>query len=102
MKQRSKSYYVYIMSGRTHALYIGVTGDLNRRVHEHKNKLLGGFTSKYTLNRLVYCEQTNDVRSAIDREKQLKSWRRDKKLTLIESVNPGWKDLSLEWGAEEK
>jgi len=83
---------------RTHTgLYIGVTSDLQRRFYEHKNKLLGGFTSKYSLDRLVYFEEGEDVLSAIEREKQLKSWRRAKKVALIESANPQWRDLSLEW-----
>lgn len=96
-----KSYYVYIMSGRTHVLYIGVTNDLARRVFEHKNKLFAGFTSKYTLDRLVYFEEGGDIVDAIEREKELKAWRRAKKLGLIESANPMWKDLSLEWDLKE-
>ena len=92
-----KSYWVYVMSGRTRAFYIGVTSDLQRRVYEHKNKLLGGFTSKYSLDRLVYFEEGEDVLNAIEREKQLKSWRRAKKVALIESANPQWRDLSPEW-----
>ena len=94
----AKSYWVYVMSGRTRTLYIGVTSDLEKRVYEHKNKLLGGFTSKYTLDRLVYFEEGGDVLGAIEREKELKGWRRPKKVALIESVNPQWKELSLEWG----
>ena len=96
-----KSYYVYIMSGRTRVLYIGVTNNLERRVYEHKNKLLAGFTSKYTLDRLVYFEEAGDILGAIEREKELKSWRRAKKLALIESANPNWRDLSLEWDLKE-
>jgi len=92
-----KSYYVYIMSGRTRVLYIGVTNDLARRVHEHRNKLFRGFTSKYSLDRLVYFEEGSDVAGAIEREKEPKAWRRAKKLALIESSNPNWKDLSLDW-----
>jgi putative endonuclease len=89
-------YYVYIMSNRTHVLYIGVTNDLYRRVEEHRAGTLGGFTSKYKLRRLVYFEHTNDVRGAIEREKQLKNWRREKKIALIERMNPTWSDLSRE------
>ena len=81
------------MASRTHTLYVGVTNDLNRRVYEHKSKLIAGFTSKYTINRLVYCEEANDILSAIEREKQLKAWRRSKKIALIESANPDWRDL---------
>ena len=78
-------------------VYIGFTNNLERRVFEHKNKIADGFTKKYNVNKLVYFEQTNDVKSAIEREKQLKSWRREKKNILIESTNPYWKDLSKEW-----
>ncbi len=81
-------------------LYIGVTNDLLRRVQEHKSKSLPGFTSKYTLDRLVYLEDGPDVFCAIEREKQLKSWTRKKKIVLIESINPNWKDLSLEWNRD--
>ncbi len=74
-----------------------MTNDLERRVYEHKNKLFPGFTSKYNITRLAHFEQTSDVESAIAREKQIKGWRRDKKVALIEASNPQWKDLSLEW-----
>ena len=92
-----RDYFVYIMPNRSHMLYIGVTNNLERRVFEHKGKLVPGFTSHYNLNRLVYFEQTNDVGAAITREKELKGWRRDRKIVLIESVNPKWSDLSREW-----
>ncbi len=92
-----KSYSVYIMSGRTRTLYVGVTNDIEHRDYEHKNKSVPGFTSKYRLDRLVYFEEHRDVRAAIEREKQVKSWRREKKVALIESVNPRWRDLSLDW-----
>src|SRR5712691_4360855 len=95
-----KRYWVYIMSGRTRVLYIGVSNDLERRDYEHKHKLVAGFTSKYRLDRLVYFEEHADIRVAIEREKQIKSWRREKKLALIESVNLNWRDLSLDWGPE--
>jgi putative endonuclease len=78
-------------------IYIGVTNNLVRRVHEHKQKLTPGFTSRYGLNRLVYSEDFNDIRIAIAREKQIKGWLRKKKLTLIESMNPEWNDLSEGW-----
>jgi putative endonuclease len=91
-----KQFYVYIMCSDTGVLYIGITNDLVRRVYEHKNKLIEGFTADYNVTRLVYFEVTSDVRSAIEREKQLKNWRREKKVALVESVNPGWKDLGLE------
>ena len=87
-------YYVYIMSNRTHVLYIGITNDLERRVAEHKDDKGTGFTHKYHLTRLVYFELYQDVRDAIAREKQLKGWKREKKLSLIEALNPQWSDLS--------
>jgi putative endonuclease len=77
-------------------MYVGVTNDLARRIYEHKNKLVDGFTKKYNVSKLVYYEQTTDVYSAIEREKQIKGWRRDKKNELVETVNPNWKDLSDE------
>ena len=92
-----KNYYVYIMTNRSKTLYTGVTNDLMRRVYEHKNKLVEGFTKKYNITRLVYFEETSDVQSAIAREKQIKGWLRAKKVALIESKNRGWKDLSEEW-----
>jgi len=95
-----RDYYVYIMSNRTHTLYIGVTNDLYRRVEEHRAGTVGGFTSKYKVRRLVYFEHTNDIGAAIAREKQLKNWRREKKVALIEKLNPKWSDLSRELFAE--
>jgi putative endonuclease len=92
----SRAFYVYIMASRSGTLYIGVTNDIARRVHEHKHGLFPGFTSKYRVSRLVYCEHTDDVGAAIDREKQLKRWSRQKKKALVESVNPKWEDLSVE------
>jgi len=89
------SYYVYILaSKRNGTLYIGVTNDLKRRIYEHKNGLIDGFTKKYSVKNLVYYEQTNDVHEAILREKRLKKWNRDWKIKLIEEMNPDWKDLS--------
>jgi putative endonuclease len=87
-------YYVYIMASRSQTLYTGVTNDLERRVYEHKNKLIPGFTSKYNINRHVYYEATSDIRSAIAKEKQIKAWTRAKRVALIESTNRDWKDLS--------
>ncbi len=92
-----KSYWVYIMTNRTGTLYVGVSNDLRRRVWEHRNRLFPGFTSRYLIDRLVYAEETNDVTVAIGREKEIKRWRRSKKEALIESVNPIWRDLSLDW-----
>lgn len=89
------NYYVYILASSTnYTLYIGVTNNLLRRVYEHKNNLdTESFTAKYGVHKLIYFEQTTDIRSALEREKQLKGWRRSKKNALIESTNPEWKDL---------
>jgi len=92
-----KEYYVYIMTNRSKTLYTGVTNDLTRRVFEHKNKMIDGFTRKYNITKLVYHEETNDIQAAIGREKQIKGWLRSKKVALIESVNPEWNDLSESW-----
>ena len=85
------------MTSKTGTLYTGVTSNLRRRVYEHKNKLTPGFTSKYNITRLVYYETTQDAQTALAREKEIKGWRRSKKLDLIKSVNPKWEDLSAEW-----
>ena len=98
----SKQYSVYIMTNRSGTLYIGVTNDLLRRVHEHKTKQIEGFTKQYHLTRLVYYEAGSDIREGIAREKQLKGWRRSKKLDLINSFNPKWEDLSEPWFAAER
>ena len=90
----SNSYYVYILANQNNTtLYIGVTNDLIRRVYEHKNYLVKGFTDKYNISKLIYFEDTNDVYSAISREKQLKKWTRKKKEFLINKINPQWIDL---------
>jgi len=89
-----KDYYVYIMTNKSKTLYTGVSNDLTRRVYEHKHKLIEGFTKKYNIDKLVYFELFNNVNDAIRREKQIKGWLRKKKITLIESINPQWKDLS--------
>jgi len=89
-----KTYYVYILaSKRNGTLYIGVTNDLIRRVYEHKSNLVEGFTRKYSVHRLVWFDQCDDVTVAIQREKQMKAWKRDWKIRLIEETNPEWKDL---------
>ena len=93
-----KSYYVYILTNKTNnVLYIGVTNDLERRVYEHKNKLVEGFTAKYNLSKLVYFKETGSIESAILREKQLKRWHRDWKINLIKEKNPEFNDLSEDW-----
>lgn len=89
-----KQYYVYILTNHSKTLYIGVTSNLQKRMWEHKNKSLEGFTKKYNINQLIYYEQTDSAYSAIAREKQLKKWRREKKINLIEKINPLWIDLS--------
>jgi len=91
----TKSYFVYIITNKkSGVLYTGITNNLARRVYEHKEKLISGFTSKYNLTKLVFFEETHDVKAAIAREKQIKGWLRKKKIELIESRNPDWNDLS--------
>jgi putative endonuclease len=92
-----KSYYVYIMASRSGTLYTGVTNNLLRRVYEHKQAKVGGFSKRYRTFKLVYFETFKDIYSAITREKQIKRWRRSKKVNCIESVNPNWRDLSEDW-----
>jgi putative endonuclease len=92
-----KTYYVYIMGSKTGTLYVGMTNDIKRRVYEHKNHLIPGFTNKYNIERLLYFEAIGEPASAINREKQIKTWRREKKVALIDSVNPSWEDLSEDW-----
>ena len=88
------SYYVYIMTNvGNDVLYVGVTNDIVRRVYEHKNGVVDGFTKKYNVNKLVYAEECGDIYAAISREKQIKGWSRKKKFDLINSINPGMKDL---------
>jgi len=90
----SKSYYIYILTNKNHnVLYTGVTNDLRRRVYEHKEKLIPGFTSKYNVDQLVYYEECGDIRQAIAREKQIKGGSRQKKLDLIIAFNSEWRDL---------
>ena len=90
-------YFVYIMNSSTGTLYTGMTNDLLRRVYEHKHKVAEGFTKTYNITRLANFEETADVKSAIAREKQIKGWRRSKKIELIKSMNPTWKDLAEDW-----
>ena len=92
------SYYVYILTNwKGNVMYIGVTNDLERRLYEHKHELVEGFTKRYHVHKLVYYEETSDVRAAIEREKKLKNWARAKKNALVETMNPTWKDLSEGW-----
>ncbi|MHB2154791.1 GIY-YIG nuclease family protein [Calditrichota bacterium GD2] len=90
-----KYYFVYIMTNwNNKIMYVGITNNLMRRVYEHKNKLIDGFTKKYNINKLVYYETFQDVRAAIEREKEIKKWRREKKNKLVNTKNPEWRDLS--------
>ncbi len=88
-----KTYYVYIIINLSKTLYIGVSNDLMRRTQEHKDKVVPGFTNKYNIDKLVYFETFDNIENALVREKQLKKWRRKKKINLIEKVNPGWEEL---------
>ena len=90
-------YYVYILSNVSRTLYIGFTSNLEKRMYEHRMKLVDGFTRRYNVTMLAYFEQTNDPEAALLRERELKGWRREKKIALIESSNPTWSDLSQEW-----
>ena len=91
-------YYVYLLTNWNNTvMYVGMTNNLIRRIYEHKNKLVKGFTEKYNVNKLVYFEETRDVIAAIAREKEIKKWRREKKNQLVNRINPTWKELSLEW-----
>jgi putative endonuclease len=92
-----KEYYVYIMANKRGTLYTGVTNDLERRVYQHKQKLIEGFTKRYNITRFVYFESSNDVNAAITREKQIKGLLRSKKIELIKALNPQWTDLSEGW-----
>ncbi len=94
---KSKTYYVYILSGPGAILYTGVTSDLERRILEHKRKLIKGFSSKFNMNRLVYYEAFNHPADAIAAEKRIKGWLRKKKLDLIRTINPEFKNLSEDW-----
>jgi putative endonuclease len=97
MKNR---FWVYIVASKTGTLYTGMTSNLDRRIAEHKQHTVPGFTSKYNCTRLLWSEEHSDVRAAITREKQIKGWLRSKKIALIESLNPHWEDLAEHWGAE--
>jgi putative endonuclease len=94
------TFWVYILTSRTGTLYIGITGYIDRRISQHKMDSIEGFTKKYKVHRLVYYETFDYVLNAIRREKQLKGWRREKKIALIEKTNPRWQDLSEHWGRE--
>jgi putative endonuclease len=93
-KMSKRSYYVYILANRAGVLYVGVTNDLERRIAEHRSGLVAGFTRQYNVTRLVHSEEFGEVEDAIAREKQIKGWRRSRKLALIEGSNPRWEDLA--------
>jgi putative endonuclease len=93
----TKTYYVYITASASRVLYTGVTNDMERRISEHRQRLVPGFSARYKVKELVYFELFGDIRAAIAREKQIKSWVRTKKIALIESLNPHWEDLSAGW-----
>ena len=95
--REDRRYFVYIMANASKRIYTGLTNSLRRRVREHKLKLTAGFAAKHNITRLVYFESFEDVRNAIEREKQIKAWTRAKRLALVESTNPKWEDLSREW-----
>lgn len=94
---KNKTFYIYIMASKSGNLYIGMTNNIKRRVFEHKNHLVPSFTGKYSIDQLLYVETFTNPASAINREKQIKAWRREKKVELIDSQNPAWNDLSENW-----
>ncbi len=99
--QANRTYFTYMMASRARVLYIGVTGDLERRVWQHKTAAIPGFAKTYGCTKLVWFGETSDVNAAIEEEKRLKHWRRQWKIDLIEQANPGWRDLALEWGLSD-
>ena len=99
--KRYQEFYIYILTNKYNkVIYTGVTNNLVRRMFEHRNRLVDGFSSKYNLTKLVYYESTEDVETAIKREKQLKNWHRDWKINLINRLNPEWRDLSEDFSAQ--
>jgi len=95
-------YYVYILASRSRNLYTGVTNNLERRIAQHRSGLIPGFTKRYRVFRLVHYEMFGDVRMAITREKEIKTWRREKKLWLIKNNNPDWSDFAADWFPKPK
>jgi len=94
---QERRFYVYILASPTKTLYVGITNDLERRLQEHKQKLVAGFTARHNVDRLVYFCEFNDPREAIEYEKKLKGWLRKRKIALVEQENPKWLDLAAEW-----
>nr|WP_321231186.1 GIY-YIG nuclease family protein [uncultured Psychroserpens sp.] len=100
MYNNSHQYYLYLLASKKNGtLYIGVSNDLERRMFEHKNKLVEGFTSKYNVDKLMYFESFQYVNDAIQREKNMKKWKRQWKIDVIEKDNPNWEDLSVDWNS---
>lgn len=97
---RLKAYYVYILASKTGTLYVGVTDDLRRRILEHKTGLINGFTKKYNIDRLIYSDEFSDINQAIEAEKKIKGWTRQKKIDLIKSINPNARDLAEDLNLE--
>lgn len=93
----TRQFFVYILASCTGVLYIGVTSQLARRLAQHRAKVPGSFTARYNVHRLVYCDVFPEAALAIRREREIKKWRREKKVALIRAQNPGWKDLAAEW-----
>lgn len=98
----ANTYVTYILASRSRVLYVGVTHHLEGRTRQHREALVAGFTSQYRVHRLVYFEKFTHVLDAIAREKEIKSWRRDKKIALIQEVNPTWEDLAVLWLGKQK
>src|SRR5438067_1024749 len=96
MRERRR-YFMYIMANESRMTYTGITNNLVIRVHQHKSKRIAGYTSRYNLTKLVHFEETDDVSAAIRREKEIKSWKRSRKIGLIEKDNPAWQDLAADW-----
>jgi putative endonuclease len=100
MSKRDHHYYVYLMASRTRVLYCGVTNSIARRAEEHRVGRIPGFSAKYNCHRLVWFEHYQYIHNALEREKQIKGWKREKKIDLIERMNPSWADLSEPWRVE--
>ncbi len=94
---RARAFFVYILASKAGVLYVGSTCDLVRRTYQHRHGLIPGFTKKYNVNRLVWYDVTPNSRAMVEMEREIKSWRREKKVRLIEATNPGWQDLALDW-----
>ncbi len=94
---RSLAYFAYILASKSGVLYVGSTCDLARRTYQHRHGLIPGFTKHYRVNRLVWYDVTPNSRAMVEREREIKSWRREKKVRLIEATNPGWQDLAIDW-----